>query len=117
MKYLNVFCKQYIWGLSILILLIASCKPCDDWTDPDCPNYCVDETNPLCPNYDACLIQTPVSADFLMLERSIGADPITDTIYYDTVLSSSIITQATHIHEDWTYKWEIGAGEYEGTST
>ncbi|MEL7065749.1 MAG: hypothetical protein AAFP00_18555, partial [Bacteroidota bacterium] len=21
------------------------------------------------------------------------------------------------IHEDWTYKWEIGAGEYEGTST
>jgi len=117
MKYLNVFCKQYIWGLSFLLLLIASCKPCDDWTDPECPNYCVDETNPLCPNYDECLKQTPVSADFLMLERSIGADPITDTIYYDTVLSSSVITQALHIHEDWTYKWEIGAGEYEGTST
>lgn len=31
------------------VLLWQGCK-CDDWSDPDCPNYCVDETDPRCPN-------------------------------------------------------------------
>ncbi|MDX2284339.1 MAG: hypothetical protein NW241_09260 [Bacteroidia bacterium] len=100
------------------LLLLAACKPCDDPANPECPNYCADETNPKCPNYDPCKAETPVSAEFRIIEsdRS-GFLQVLDTMYYDTFYTPDLITEAIHQHDDWTYRWIIGAGEYEGKST
>lgn len=98
-----------------LALLMHACRPCDDPTDPECPNYCVDATNPACPNYDPCTAQTPVSADFRIIENgSWGFMQLFDTVYYDTVRSTNLTSQALHLHDDWTYTWSIGSESYEG---
>ncbi|MDX2284412.1 MAG: hypothetical protein NW241_09630 [Bacteroidia bacterium] len=96
-------------------LLLAACKPCDDPANPECPNYCADETNPKCPNYDPCTAETPVSADFRIIENgSWGSLQLFDTVYYDTVRSTNLISEALHVHDDWTYTWYIGSETYEG---
>ncbi len=103
----------------LLLLFLPSCKPCDDPTDPECPNYCVDETNPECPNYDPCWDQTEVSAEFRIMESSsYGLMNLEDTVYYDSVVwGNNLITEAIHEHPDWTYEWKIGSEVYDGMRT
>lgn len=91
----------------LLLLFLSSCKPCDDPTDPACPNYCVDETNPECPNYDPCWDQTEVSAEFEIAEV-IGKFQ-GDTVYFipsDTVLTGEIRFRAD-LQAD-SYEWTVG---------
>ena len=104
----------------MIALTTSGCKKCDDPTDPECPNYCVDETNPECPNYDPCWDQTPVSADFRLIENgSNGLIKLSDTLYpgYDSVRRFYVITDAIHKKPDWKYTWVIGAGTYDSQQT
>lgn len=102
----------------LLAIAASGCDRCDDPTNPECDNYCVDETNPECPNYDACWDQGEVSAEFRIIESSrFGPMHVLDTMYYDTFYTGDLITEAIQQHDDWTYRWIIGAGEYDGVST
>ena len=104
--------------LTALLGLLAwsGCKkPCEDPTDPDCVNYCFDPTDPNCDGYDPCTAETPVSAEFRIIENGTwGYMKLLDTVYYDTVRSTDLISEALHIHDDWTYTWYIGTETYDG---
>jgi hypothetical protein len=101
------------------LLALSGCKkPCEDPTDPECVNYCFDPTDPACDGYDPCTAETPVSADFRIIENgSYGPMEIYDTMYFDTFFVRNLITEAIHQHPDWKYQWKIGSGEYDGVST
>jgi hypothetical protein len=112
--------KNFLLWIALLGLLAWSgCKkPCEDPTDPDCVNYCFDPTDPNCDGYDPCTAETPVSAEFRIIEN--GSWPpleLYDTMYFDTFYTGDLITEAIHQHPDWKYQWKIGSGDYEGVST
>jgi hypothetical protein len=63
-------------------------------------------------------VEGPVNADFRIIERARGhLVHVLDTMYYDTFYTADLITEAIHQREDWTYRWIIGAGEYDDPST
>jgi hypothetical protein len=119
--------KDYaLFFIISLALLVHACRPCDDPTDPECPNYCQDHLNPDCPNYcpdpgdpdcphyDPCFGKQPVSAGFQMQEvpafqlpDDSGFEPY-DT---DTAIFRQIRFIADEPNADM-YEWEIGAGTY-----
>jgi len=110
--------KNFLLCSALLGLMAWSgCKkePCTDPTNPECVNYCFDPTDPDCDGYDPCTAQTPVSAEFRIIEDgSYGLREHYDTVYYDTVASIRLIHEAVHVHPDWTYTWQIGTGRYDG---
>lgn len=77
-----------------LAAVIAACKPCDDPTNPECPNY-----------VDPCKDAFQTSADF-----QFGTNlPFEDTARFipsDTVLGGEITFKATYPAD--TYWWKIG---------
>jgi hypothetical protein len=40
---------------------------------------------------------------------------LVDTVYYDTVRSTNLISEALHVDDNWTYIWHIGTETYDGT--
>jgi len=108
--------KNFLLCSALLGLMAWSgCKkePCTVPTNPDCVNYCFDPTDPWCDGYDSCTAETPVSADFRIIENgSYGPIDLLDTVYYDTVSNTSLITEAIHENSDWSYTWQIGAQRY-----
>ena len=93
-----------------MVLLTTTCRPCDDPTNPECPNYCVDETNPRCPNYDPCWDQTEVSAAFEMYEDVQRLEGYWKKIDSDTIRWTLVTFEA--MMEDAIYTWQIGARTY-----
>ena len=102
--------------LTLLLSLMAwsGCRPCDDPTNPECPNYCVDETNPECPNYDPCWdALPPVSAAFEMAEiigryqRPNQLPGISYTLT-DTALADNHVRFRAEQEAD-SYQWRIGS--------
>jgi len=113
--------KNFLLCSALLGLMAWSgCKkePCTVPTNPDCVNYCFDPTDPDCDGYDPCTAETPVSAEFRIIENgSFGPMELYDTMYFDTFYTGDLITEAIHQHPDWSYQWRIGSGAYEGVST
>jgi hypothetical protein len=56
--------RYLITLIGLLALLVHGCKPCDDVTDPECPNY------------DPCYEVIPTSAEFDMIEVISRRTPI-----------------------------------------
>lgn len=99
--------------LSTTLLLLAACKPCNDPTNPECPNYCDDPRNRNCFNYDPCLRKSDVTAAFRMEEDvPYVIRDILDFRYIDSDTSSSPQVRFTALDPDATYEWYIGAGRY-----
>lgn len=113
-------------GLLAMALLFGACQPCDDPTDPECPNYCQDVTNPecpnycqdpsdwRCPNYDPCFGKEPLSASFQIFETP--AIRVQDSMgfeYHDTdTAMNRIITLQADDQEALEYEWQVGSDIY-----
>lgn len=97
-------------------MTIAGCesckdKQCNDWTNPECPNY----IQPI----DPCINTHPVTADFIISQ---WAGPGANNMYVETqyhLLAESLV-KLTAIEDGASYKWIIGedtiySREYEFT--
>ena len=94
-------------------LHLAGCKKCDDYTNPECPNYCIDETDPNCPNYNPCLEEHAVSAAFKMgQDFPPGRNDSLTWRFLDADTVSGWRVRFEALEEAATYEWQIGAGTY-----
>jgi hypothetical protein len=114
MKKFTNFPSQSAVPLLLLCLaaFFSGCRPCDDPTNPECPNYCVDETDPACPNYDPCWDQEEVSAAFLMYEYiNSSLEEFWKKLDADTVRWPRVRFEA--LTDGASYHWQIGARTYD----
>ncbi len=74
---------------------------------------CDDPTNPLCPNYDPCIEYEPANADFVVLDSVVkwdcdGTGPLSHSYAIDTgLVLRDYYFQALHHHD--SYEWQIGS--------
>lgn len=102
--------QLFFYSTLLFLVAVASCKKDDDISE--CP--CDDPSNPECPNYDPCLLENRITANFKIYDDVFSGGPNSDQWFEDDVLYGGRI-KFEAVEQDANYKWYLGQETLEGT--
>jgi hypothetical protein len=101
--------KWPLLGLIIGVMAVG----CDKDDDPQDCLPCDDPTNPDCPNYDPCIGENPVTAEFRIFDEIFSGGPEAGTWFEEDVIWDGRV-KFSAIEQDAYYKWYLGQEVVEG---
>jgi hypothetical protein len=93
-----------------LVFVLLGCNNDDEKMDPPCN----DPSNPDCPNFDRCLVISGTSADFEILNQFGTTSPYNELFYPDSVTFGGLVKFKAIDSTASLYRWILGADTIEG---